>query len=234
MNQLWQKIKGNKIILGFLIFDLLAIAFLIALPIIDSFNTATVSIQVVPLDSKITINGKTYENNNTYNILPSSNAKIEISHDGLEIISYTQDLNNNTTTNIVKYLTGKDQDFSYYEYKDHEKDLEQLITIASNFPKESKLQAFVKWANIKNDTPIIQDDICKDGIDVRGNCYSVFINAGYYQDSDNKLCIAVTDSSGEKHPELYEELIKNKGYNLKDYKVIYEYGTMEYLNESSK
>ena len=32
----------------------------------------------------------------------------------------------------------------------------------------------------------------------------------------------------------YEELIKNKGYNLKDYKVIYEYGTMEYLNESSK
>ena len=55
MNQLWQKIKGNKIILGFLIFDLLAIAFLIALPIIDSFNTATVSIQVVPLDSKITL-----------------------------------------------------------------------------------------------------------------------------------------------------------------------------------
>ena len=184
MNQLWQKIKGNKFILGFLIFDLLAIILLIVLAIIGSFRTATVSIHVAPLDSKITINGKTYENNNTYNILPSKNAKIEISHEGLETISYTQDLDNNTTTNISKYLTGKDQDFSYYEHKDHKKDLEQLLSLSYNFPKETKLQSFVKWAKIKDVTPISRDDICKDGANIRGNCYSVFMSQSFKQCSD--------------------------------------------------
>ncbi len=231
MNQLWQKIKGNKFVLGFLIFDLLAIIFLIVLSVISSFRTATVSIQVVPLDSKITINGKTYENNNTYNILPSKNAKIEISHEDLETISYTQDLDNDTTTNISKYLTGKDQDFSYYEYKDHQKDLEGLVTLAPSFPKETKLQSFVKWAKIKDVTPISQNSLC-DGAEIRDNCYSIFINANYYHDCNNKLCIAISDTSGKKHPELYEKLLKDKGYDLKDYKVIYEYGTTNYLSEN--
>ena len=216
MNQLWQKIKGNKIILGFLIFDLLAITFLIALPIIDSFNTATVSIQVVPLDSKITINGKTYENNNTYNILPSSNAKIEISHDGLETISYTQDLNNNTTTNIVKYLTGKDQDFSYYEYKDHEKDLEQLINISSIISNDEKLAKFTKSASILLDLPITKNEFSANE-----NKY-VYYSIDRNENCNKGICLIITDTTGNNES-IAKKHIESLGYNTKDYNISYFY-----------
>ena len=219
MNQLWQKIKGNKIILGFLIFDLLAIAFLIALPIIDSFNTATVSIQVVPLDSKITINGKTYENNNTYNILPSSNAKIEISHDGLETISYTQDLNNNTTTNIVKYLTGKDQDFSYYEYKDHEKDLRQLINISSIISNDEKLAKFT--TAYKKKMAIFEKlPFTYANYDAEYNYTEYIVDRS--KACQKILCLKITDINGNNE-ENAKRLIKDNGFSPSDYEYDYEY-----------
>ena len=217
MNQLWQKIKGNKFILGFLIFDLLAILLLVALSIVNSFRTATVSIQVVPSDSKITINGKTYENNNTYNILPSKNAKIEISHEDLETISYTQDLDNNTTTNISRYLTGKDQDFSYYEYKDHEEDSERLINLASSFPNNKKLQKFIKKVKILQDLPLFYEDYLDN--------YSIYIGVTISRytktkECERKICLLL-DDKGENSLESTKFILEKYGYNPSDYQLSY-------------
>ena len=214
---LWERIKNNKLVLGFLVFDLIAIIILIILNILNLFRSATIDISVVPLDATVTINGKKYDNNSSYNVFPSNNAKVEISHPDLESKSFTVDLKRNSTTSIREYLTGKDGDFSYYAKKSHRDDLDALRTLADNSFKSKDLSAFLKKVAIVEVLPITFSQPAESKYDL----ISISIAIEYKQCKKQSFCLVVTDLTG-KNTELARSLIKENGYNPDEYEIIYE------------
>ena len=186
--------------------------------VVNLFRTATVDISVVPLDAKITINGKNYDNNSSYNVFPKDNVKVEISHPQLETKIINVDLKKDNTTSIRQYLVDKDKNFSYYTKKSNKNDLAALRELAEKLPEEKELQSFIKNIDILEVLPLTFSQSSDD----KYNVVSISIESGSgRQCNKENFCLIITDLTG-KNTDLALDLIRQAGFDPDDYEKIFE------------
>ena len=223
----WKRIKSNRLVLGFIIFDILALVALIILNVVNSFRTATVDIAVVPFDAIVRINGKKCDNNSSYNLHPKENVKVEVSHPELEAKTFTIDLKKGETSLVRNFLVGKNNDFSYYTMKAHHQDYLQLEKITSFFPDDEKLQDFVKSYKKKI---AIFDVLPFEYAHYDENYNYTEYSVKRSEECEETLCLEIVDVNGDNE-EKAKELVKQNGFNPDNYKYIYNYKPIVELNE---
>ena len=137
------------------------------------------------------------------------------------------DLKRGGTTPIRQYLTGRNNDFSWYARSGHETDLEALKEFLVSQPQDKKLSEFVKKANIIDALPISFDEYSDDlteyinfsieTIDNKTNCGRTF-------------CLLIIDHSIGSSEKIVrskaKEIVEKKGFGAKDYSFEYRYESL--------
>lgn len=207
--------QRKTIIITILIFVVLAVSAAIAIPlIIDSQKSATLNLFVVPTDAKITIDGKEFKNGN-YRLAPGA-VTVSIEKDGFESKSLSVNLEPNKTTLV--YLPLFCADSSLICYLNDEDNLEVLPYVASYSDRSQEISDFTRKISIKNILPITYSSYDKD------NSYSFEINVK--EKVDEEVILEITDFFGNGK-ELAYQIIKESGFEPKDYKIDYSFISLE-------
>lgn len=217
----------NKWVRTILALDVLIVVAIILVFFMKPRN-ALITLNVVPYDSTIMINGKEYENG-TYAFEPG-NYNIEISHDNLEPKNLDVSFGSGQDVTIAIFLKGKDDSLDFYTLKEnlqHFYDLEDIAASWSNttYDKDSSAEGFItkirKALDLYNSVLPIDHQEYKTTD--RGQKLTMDITIKKDLDSECKtfLCLkalmALTDDK-----EFVKSLIKKKGMELEDYEIYYK------------
>ena len=189
-----------------IIADLIAVVILVLLFVFKTQKTAILDVLVTPLDATISINGQKYENG-TYAVVPGEYTAV-ISHDNLETKTITVTAEANKTSKIYVYLTGENDDFSYYEA--HDWDLETLDSISAK-TSDAAAEAFTQKMDIREILPY-------EYVDLENYVYFKIEQGSEECESD--FCLCITDHFGGSEALAYAK-IAEQGYDLNDYEVHY-------------
>ncbi|MBQ1373371.1 hypothetical protein IIY66_01025, partial [Candidatus Saccharibacteria bacterium] len=112
-----------------LVIDAVVVLVIVIMLIIDSMKTAVLELNIVPLDTQISVNGSTSYSNGKYRMFPGV-YEVELSYPGMESKKITVDLSHKDAALISTFLSGND-DFYHYRLKEHYDDFVALSKIAS-------------------------------------------------------------------------------------------------------
>lgn len=216
-------IRRHKIISGLVCINLIAIIIAIVVIAIHHAKTATININVAPNAAIITLNGQSYNNFESYDILPGD-YRVKIAMDGMQTKEYNLHLENNGFARIWDYLLDTDGSFTYY--LTHPDDFNTLANIASENDKSA--QEFIAYYNrvigIYDNLPVIEETPSKFG-DMYGTNYmydTLTIEDGREQEEcTSHICILATDTDGNREKQA-SLIISKLGYNPEDYQIIYK------------
>ena len=217
---------SNKVVRIIALVDLLLVVALIAYAAIKNTNNAYIYINVAPVDSKITINGKSHYKNGTY-IVKAGSYNISISHDGLKTKTFNLNLDSDEKANMITFLVGENNDMSYYLERNNSASYEVLNQIAAKgknvtYDKDKSAEKTIEKYNraigltkllpIENTERDSGDNAIKKSIIIKksteNSCKSVLcIDA---------LMLYTTDEKEVK------SIIVEKGYNPEDYEINYK------------
>lgn len=231
MNQLTPKTKKILLISGFI-----AIILIICIPLLYSFlHSATVIIQVAPLDATVTINGKEYASG-LHQITPKSQSEVIVSAPNFETKTFNLDFKKGEITKILTYLVPEDDNWDYYKQLSNEDSLSVLLSLNGYQPwdlyqidpnlttdQDTTADDFLKTVFIRNATPY-SFAIC-NGPATRTNCDAINISYDYYFECGNRLCLAITGrgpSLTTNTIDAIKEKLSARGYNFDDYEYFYE------------
>ena len=201
-------IKQHKAIFTLGILDMFFIISLIAIFLIHNSKTATIDILFAPASARLTINGHEYQSG-AYRVSPGE-LNGELSMEGLKTKTFSIEAIEDHTTKIYLYLTGKDDDFTYYE--NNEADFLLLETVG-----DEKAKVFIDKMSIKNFLPYEYATQNPDTL-----IYNQFNVETDTIDCPNKFCIQIVDISGGNEELAYDKFTE-MGFNLNDYEVYYFY-----------
>ena len=161
---------------------------------------------VAPSKVTIRLDGKKIQNGARK--IRAGKHTLELSLDGLEPKKQEFEISTQETKSINLYLTGENEDFSYY--LNDEKDIELLSTIA-----DEKAAEFISdYYKAKNITELLPLRIVKDYGEVSSE-----LTLG--KDCTRSYCLKITDSGAVLKDEMLSK-IKALGYNPEDYEIQYE------------
>lgn len=220
-------VKNHKIVSIVIAVNLLAVIIIAVAFVIHNSKTATVDIEVVPTDAVIKLNGQTYENYTSQNLLPGKYVA-ELSMEGMETKTIELDLTSDDFYRLHAYLLDADGTFDFYETRPSQVDaLEQLGL------KDEALNNFIERYNaiysIVDKLPLqlynrTDDPATTWGIYVEQ--YGVSNSDETENDEDSLaakcqtiVCLEayVNNASEDK---VYE-LIREAGYNPDDYQITF-------------
>lgn len=217
-------IKRHKVISGLACVNIIAIIAVIIAVIVHHAKTATIDINVAPINAEITLNGRKYDNFESYEVLPG-NYHVKIAMDGMQVKEYDINLANDGFVRIWDYLLDANGGYDYYfTHPEDEAALANIIseddTAALEFIAE-----YEKIVSILNDLPLIEESLSKNG-GLYGVNYmydTVTISSGRDLESctSGDLCLLVTDTSGTKEEQALQ-IIRRLGYDPNNYQIIYE------------
>ena len=98
-----------------LVIDAVVVLVIVIMLIIDSMKTAVLELNIVPLDTQISVNGSTSYSNGKYRMFPGV-YEVELSYPGMESKKITVDLSHKDVALISTFLSGND-DFYHYRLR---------------------------------------------------------------------------------------------------------------------
>lgn len=216
-------IRRHKIISGLVCANLITIIAVAVVIIIHQHQTATIDINVTPSAATITLNGRQYDNFQSYDILPGD-YHVKIDMGGMQAKEYDLTLEKDGFARIWDYLLDANGGFDYY--LSHPDDELILTQVAGEDDKAA--QAFIAEYQAKtkifDDLPIIDETPSEYG-DMYGveHMYNTLIleDGRESEECNAALCIFATgtpDSIEDRAPVIIRDL----GYNPADYQVIYK------------
>lgn len=193
------------------------IVVIIAASLFINRQSATIKFDIIPADSSITIDGVSYQNKTTEKFKPGV-YEITISHDDLETKQISIELQRNSTTNLNYYLTGENNNFSYYEsnYDGLYSLREYLTNNVEDNDVRNFLRQYDKKREIKNILPI------STSFDSNGDFYYIFFEEGTSSPCSRLYCLTI--GSGTKdYAKNALQAIRDAGFNPDDYQIFYKY-----------
>ena len=217
----------NKIVRAILIIDVIVVIVLVGIAIAQSFKTSTLTLNVVPVNSKILVNGKKYQNG-SYPLHPGTH-KIEISHPDLDTKIFDIKLEAEHNLAIATFLK-KGDDLSFYTRKDSLPDfyhLEQIASASSNFTydRDTSAEAFISKTRTaldlyNNALPIEYQEYEKNDGE-SSVVVDVSIKQHYGQECQTFLCIKAF-ILGAADEAFANTLLIDAGFKLEDYEIYYK------------
>ncbi|MBR2997431.1 hypothetical protein IKF33_03320 [Candidatus Saccharibacteria bacterium] len=220
-------IRIHKIISAIVAANLLAIIIIAIMFIIHISKTATIDIKVVPTTATIKLNGQTYENNVSQNLIPGKYVA-EISMEGMQTKTVEMDLATDDFYKLQVYLLDSNSTFNYYETHPSEVDaLEQL---------ESNDEALKKFVDRYNKIYSIVDQLplqLYNRTDDPATTWGVYVDQ-YGTSTSNELentednlaskcptivCLEAYVSNASN--DIVYDLIREAGYNPDDYQITF-------------
>ena len=208
----------NKKKLTIMIIVLLVLV-IVAMAIVDimsrSATNATIEIHVVPLDATVTINSKSYGNNDTYNIKPGDYAVV-ISKDGFPEYSTNITIAPNDHYNLSHVM--KDANGTY-DYLANNPDDEQAATAIGDTAWLDYEEQMQKQYPIVNVLPYTDSNGDSDNPNIR------FTVSNTVEDSQFAVLVSLNTCSSYS-ADIYKQnaldWIKSQGFNPDDYKIIFK------------
>ena len=207
--------KQHRWVAVLILLNILAVIIVVGAIIYNNLKTATVDIQVAPSEAVIELNGKTYANFESHDILPG-NYHVKISMEGMQTKEFDLVLESDGFAKIRTYLLDANGGFGYYVT--HPDDELLLAEVANDQVSKEFVEKYDKATSIIKQLPLLYDDYTAD--------FSEYIK--YEIDLDERddcakiLCLKIIDSTGGN-----EQVAMNKiaeiGYNVDDYDIEYEY-----------
>lgn len=207
----------------FVIIAAVLIVIAATLGILDFCKNAYLSVLVAPLDSSIYINGKEYANG-TYRLFPGE-VSVKIEREGMEAQEFQIGLESHKTTTLYIFLSGADNDFSYYETSLADYEALKIIVLSSEDSDSAAEQFAEKTEQILSisDALSISSFTSNDTLSpVNGQLgWETIIKDGTDNEACKKLiCLQILDNTGST--DSAKELLSKYGYNFDDYQVIEE------------
>lgn len=224
------KFFRNKWVWLVMAIDVIAIVAVVAIVIYNATKTAIISFEVAPIDATITVNGDSNYSNGSFQFHPGA-YEVNISHEGLDSKNFIIELDANSNAAVTTFLS-KDGDFDFYRLKDNYTSFLMLSRIASfednqttdkDTSAEGFLEDFQKASQLaKQELPIVYNTY--EEITQPSLLYVTTKNITIALSDDDKcqktLCLKATIWVGDK--EFVNKLLEEKGFDLKQYEVIYE------------
>ena len=211
-------IRRHKIISGLVCANLITIIAVAIVIIIHQHQTATIDINVTPSAATITLNGRQYDNFQSYDILPG-NYRVKIAMDGMQTKEYDLTLEKDGFARIWDYLIDADGSFTYY--LSHPDDFTLLTEIANK--DDVAAQNFITEYNTKAgiiDLLPIEYDAYTDDFAYYTQYHIVW---DFSRESCPKIaCLVIEDNTGGNEQAALNK-IKELGYNPDDYEITYQY-----------
>ena len=218
----------NKWVKLILVLDVIAIIAIIAIMVFNSTKTATVSFDVAPVDAKIQLNGQGDYKNGSYQVHPGT-YEVTISHDGLETKTFTVDLPSGYVATVATFLTGPNNDLSFYELKDNYLSYQKLASIASaenNITTDHDTSAEEFIADFGRKISILEVLPIKGYVHadpaVSASTAGFTIRDGRDREICEKTTCLLVNYYGTDYEESVMEKIKEAGYDPVDYQIFYE------------
>ena len=207
-------IKSHPVISGVLGVNVLAIVIVSIVALINFMQSAQLEVLVAPSSSKITVDGRKIENG-TFGFLPGKH-EIKIEKEGFESKTEIVELASGETVRFWTYLFEEDGGLEYYGTN-----ADDMAILEEVGRQDEEVQEFLlryeKKAEIKSVLPLTY---AVNGNTNGGKSVSVSIRSG-----GNKcrkgFCLLIQDVFGGNLNKAIE-MIKNAGYNPKDYEILYQ------------
>lgn len=210
-----QRTESSRFLIPIVIFlDIIILGISIFFCVLRNTKNAYAEILIAPKDATIIIDNTEYKNG-VYNFYPGTYTAT-IKKDNFETKEISVELKSNQTTLIYNYLTGINDDFSYYEY--NQEDFSTLLRVAKNDEKAQKfLNDYNKYTKIRDYLPM---SYAENGNMTGGKSISINISDGSGQCQEKSFCIIIKDYFGG-NLEKALSLISERGYNPSDYEIYY-------------
>ncbi len=129
-----------------LIIDAIAIAIIVGVMVWNATKTATLILNVAPVDAKIQIGSGSYQNG-TYKMHPGV-YDVVVSRDGLDTKTFTVDLGSGSAVYFSVFLKSGEDNFDFYTLDDNFESFRKLAEIASEkdnntFDSDLSAESFV-------------------------------------------------------------------------------------------
>lgn len=202
--------------------------------IYNQIHSATLLIQIAPLDATVTINGQEYSNG-SFRIAPKTQAEVTITAPEFKTKTLTLDIKSHEVTKLVTYLIPEDNDWRPYKELDNKDSLSTLLymngyqpwdlfQISSNLTtdQDSSADSLINTISIRTLTPF-SFSICS-GPASRTNCNAISIKYDYYLECGNTLCLAITGRGANLNDATLatiREKLAERGYNFDNYEYFY-------------
>ena len=221
----------NKWVRLVLIADVLVIIAMIAVAIFKATKTATVILNVVPRDSKISLNGNSDYHNGTFQLAPG-NYKVEISHDDLDTKTFDINIGNNEIARVTTFLTSNGN-IDFYKRKNEFGtflDLKEIASFGNNSTTDQDTSAEETirlldnaYQAALNNLPINDAEYGEDGSSRTGQSLTrdITIRLGRSDECETWLCLdALMALTNDKS--IVAELLSKKGLKAEDYEIVYK------------
>lgn len=207
----------RKTIIGIIVVNVAFLLAIIVLFVLHITKTSTVDILVAPLDAKILINGKEYQNRSAYKMRPGS-YDVEISREGFET-KHTKLTVEDGTTKLYDYLKDNksSEGLLSYVYKGNKMAnvmLLQEIDAPENRATVSEYKSQLML--IENELPLGYSEVDDWGewrrftvLTSTENCYKM-------------ACLEITGIMGENNREFAIEYLSSLGFKMNYYTIRYE------------
>ncbi len=218
----------NKWVRIIIIIDILIIFILIGIKLWQSTKVSVIEFNVTPIDASISVNGNTNYANGQYSITPGT-YEIKISHEDLEPKTLSVNIGPDQIAPVNLFLTGANNDLSFYELQDNYKSFEKLQSIAStgkntttdnDTSAEKFISNFDHILSIFNKLPI-KDYVYADP-NANSSTAGFTIRSGQNNNSCEKTSCLLVNYYGYGYEDAVMEKIREAGYDPSDYEIVYE------------
>ena len=235
----------NKWVRLFLIVDAIAIIAVVVFAVNNVLKTSVLNFNVTPLDAKILVNGREYENG-AYRVMPGK-YEVEISHEGMTTKAFTVELGWEEIANMTVYLVGdgeidatlsgvNDPRFEFYKLKDNYGSYTKLAEMATpgnnvTYDQDVSAEEFVVGVEgamgLMRELPIIRQlSHFFPETGVKHIDKITIMNGERYDDGsdcETYLCLCIeyyNDGVVDNYYDLAVDKILEAGYDIEDYEVI--------------
>ena len=204
-----------------ILLNVLAICVVVGAIVFHNAKNASVDIYVAPAEATIELNGKQYENFQSYDILPGD-YHVVISMEGMQTKEFDFTLDNDGFYKIRTYLLDADGGFDYY--RTHLNDETILAEVANDAASKRFVEDFEKMYSINDILPLTYSNTYEENAT---EIVSISIRAGYDDEcEDDSFCLIISDYTGKNHDKALA-MIRDAGYNPDDYEIIFKEGLEE-------
>lgn len=201
--------KLNPLILWAIIVDIVVIAVIVAINIINSKRNAIFDILIAPVDATITVDGVEFKNG-TYKFFPGQH-EVKIVADGFTTKTTTVNLEENKTVKLYTFLVPENNEYIKYAYNP-----ENITVLMKVGQGNQRVEEFIDDYNLQM---ALIEKLPYAYSDAEGRRFTIL---DITDDECKKIvCLSVTDISGEGNYSFAKQYLSEKGLNEQYYDLSY-------------
>ncbi|MBR3230885.1 hypothetical protein IKF73_02580 [Candidatus Saccharibacteria bacterium] len=213
----------NKWVLLTIAVDILIIIALITIAVVKSMKKSVLTINVVPVDAVVKVNGQTGYTNGSYRLFPGV-YEIEISHPELATKTFSIDLAKHDVGTITTFLS--DDDFSFYQLRANLGAFFSLSQIASKnsnqtTDQDTSAESFI--ATFQKNYQLYSTKLPIEYLerDISTGYVSKNVTIKTNPSCELTLCLEAL-MFGTDDQNLVRTLLNQQGFNTEDFRIDYQ------------